>query len=66
MTTIIPEGEKLRRAVRWVSQEIQSNPEASLIKLAGDAALKFDLTPKDSDFLIRLYQKEKGNLDAAG
>ncbi len=51
--SILPEGEQLRRAVKWISDERLDHPEASLFKLIQDACLKFDLPPKDEEFLIR-------------
>ena len=51
--SILPEGEQLRRAVKWISDERLDNPGASLSKLIADACLKFDLPPKDAEFLMR-------------
>lgn len=50
--SILPEGEQLRRAVKWISDERLENPDTSLSKLIGEACLKFDLTPKDANFLV--------------
>jgi hypothetical protein len=58
--SVIPEGEQLRKAVKWVSDERLENPEAGLSKLIGDACLKFDLPPKDAEFLLRFFN-EKGS-----
>ena len=53
MGTIQPEGENLRKAVKWISEERKYNPEAKPIKLVEEACLKFDLSPKDADYLTR-------------
>ena len=58
MTTIIPEGDDIRKAVQWISEERQNNPDKKIADLVEDAALRFDLSPKDSEALIRLL-KEK-------
>jgi len=50
--SILPEGEQLRKAVKWISDERLDNPKTSLFKLIEEACLKFDLPPKDEDFLI--------------
>jgi len=50
--SILPEGEQMRKAVKWISDKRLDNPEASLIKLIQDACLKFDLPPKDAEFLM--------------
>jgi hypothetical protein len=53
LTTLMPEGESLRQAVRWISEQRQGDPKLRLSKLIQDAALRFDLTPLESDFLWR-------------
>lgn len=58
--SILPEGEQIRRAVKWISDERSENPGASLSKLIGDACLKFDLPPKDAETLMR-FLAEKGS-----
>lgn len=57
--SILPEGEQLRRAVKWISDERFENPDASISRLIGEACLKFDLPPKDAEFLVHLLN-EKG------
>jgi hypothetical protein len=57
--SILPEGEQLRRAIKWISDMRQENPGASLIKLMEEACLKFDLPPKDAEFLMHFFA-EKG------
>ncbi len=53
--SILPEGEQFRKAVRWISAERQENPGASLFILIEKACLKFDLSPKDGDFLMQFF-----------
>ncbi len=50
--SVLPEGEQLRKAVKWISDERIDNPEAGLFKLIETACLKFDLPPKDAEFLM--------------
>lgn len=57
--SILPEGEQLRRAVKWISDERTENPGTGLSKLIEAACLKFDLPPKDAESLMRLFT-EKG------
>lgn len=58
MHDLLPEGEDVRRAVKWVSGNLQEDPEQPVQTLVQKAIFKFDLSPKDSDFLIRFYKKE--------
>jgi len=62
MTTIMPEGENIRKAVKWISGELQENPNKSLQKLVNDAVLRFDLSPKDAEFLTSFYRKDSANI----
>ena len=57
--SILPEGEQLRRAVKWISDERLDNLGAVLSNLIGEACLKFDLPPKDAEFLAHFFT-EKG------
>ncbi len=57
MTTVMPEGEALRRAVKWISAEIADHPDKSMQKLVNEAVARFDLSPRDTDFLMSFYKK---------
>ena len=59
MTTIVPKGEKLRKAVKWISAERQASNE-SLEKLIEKAALLFNLSPKEEEYL-RIFYEQKGD-----
>jgi hypothetical protein len=54
---VMPEGEGLRRALRWLDERVREEPGASRGKLVGEAAARFDLTPLDEDFLLRNWAK---------
>lgn len=56
---ILPEGEQLRRAVRWISEMREETQDASLPKLINEACVKFDLSPADTEFLSRFFADEK-------
>ena len=49
--SIQPEGEDLRKAVKWVSDKRKYEHIEDLKKLTDDACLKFNLSPKDAEFL---------------
>ena len=57
--SILPEGEELRKAVTWISEERQTDPEASLVKLIQSACMRFDLSPKDAEFLAQFYKEDQ-------
>jgi hypothetical protein len=57
--SIQPEGEDLRKAVKWISDERKYNPEAKPIKLIEEACLKYDLSPKDAEYLTNFVLNKK-------
>jgi hypothetical protein len=59
MHDLLPDGEEIRRAVKWVSANLQENPDQPVQPLVQEAIFKFDLSPRDADFLIRFYSRGK-------
>ena len=43
----------IKQAVKWIDEQLRDNPKADRIKLLDEASRRFDLTPLDSDFLLR-------------
>jgi hypothetical protein len=48
-----PEGEAIRRALRWISDQRKADPSLKLAKVIDEAAQRFDLSPLEADFLWR-------------
>ena len=61
MSTILPDGEDLRRAVKWISMNLLETPDQPVQKFVQEAIFKFDLSPRDADFLIGFYRKGKAD-----
>jgi hypothetical protein len=57
MTNIMPEGDAIRNAVKWISAAHQEQPAPPIRDLIQQAILRFDLSPLESEFLARFYQK---------
>ena len=57
--SILPEGEQLRRAIKWISDCRLDDPDASLFRLIQEAGLKFDLSPKDQEKLVNFYAERR-------
>ena len=55
MATIMPESEHVQKAIKWVSTNLEGKDAQPLKKLIQEAILKFDLSPKDSDFLMNFF-----------
>lgn len=58
MREMLPEGEDLHRAIKWVSQNLQEDADKPLGPLLKEATFKFDLSPRDADFLLEFYRKK--------
>lgn len=58
MHELLPEGEDLRRAVKWISCNLQENPGQPVMKFVQEAIFKFDLSPRDAEFLIGFYSRK--------
>lgn len=58
MSTPQPQGDKLRKAVKWISEKRKQTPDINLTKLVDDAGFQFDLSPKDSQFLLRFVKND--------
>jgi hypothetical protein len=52
-----PEGDALRRAMRWLSDQRQANPTVPRTQLVNEAAQRFDLTPRDEEFLLLKWRE---------
>jgi len=60
MHDLLPEGEELRRAVKWVSGILREHPGRPVGPLVQEAIFRFNLSPKDAEFLIEFYGKRGG------
>ena len=52
MATIVPGNENIKRAVAWISAEVQRRGEEQRKQIVNEATLRFDLSPKDSEFIL--------------
>jgi hypothetical protein len=59
MHDTLPEAEDLRRAVKWVTDRLRELPGRPVQPLVQEAIFRFDLSPKDADFLIGLFRQGK-------
>lgn len=48
---IQPEGDRIRKAIKWISGMVQEYPEKSRKDIIQEAEIRFDLTPKECSFL---------------
>ena len=45
----------LRKAIKWIDEQMRDRPGADRVKLIDEAGRLFDLTPLDQDFLLRHF-----------
>lgn len=59
MTTIMPGGTAIRKAIQWISQKREEGGKTSLMSLIDQACIRFNLAPKDCDFLHRFFKEQE-------
>ena len=50
---ILPSGDKMKKAVCWISEMIKEHPEKNRQQIISEAEIRFDLSPKECDFIDR-------------
>ena len=60
MATIIQHEERVRRALKYISERKLDEPSAELMPLLEEAGLRFDLSPLDQEALERLFRETNG------
>ena len=59
MTPIMPEGTAVRKAVQWISKMHEEGGKTSLATLIDQACIRFNLPPKDCEFLERFFKERE-------
>jgi len=57
MSNPLPEGEDLRRAIKWILTNLQEQPDEPVFSMIEEAVFKFESFPKDGEFLINFFKK---------
>jgi len=60
MTTIMPQSELTRKAVAWICEVRDSGDQRAVSVLIEEACVRFNLGPKDMEFLLRFFKENKG------
>ena len=48
----------INRAIDYISEKRKEQPDQKLSKLISDAGARFNLTPKDEEFLASVFKNE--------
>lgn len=59
MATIISKGERVRQAIKWISSERLEDEKKVISLIIEEGALRFNLSPKEEDFLHSFYRERK-------
>jgi len=59
MTTIQPDGEMIRKAVKWISEERETEPSKNHQQMIEGAAIRFNLSPMEVEYLSNFLKTEK-------
>ncbi len=54
--SIQPEGENIRKAIKWIAEEEKAGSSKSRQQLIEAACLNFNLTPMEAEYLARSYK----------
>lgn len=58
MATIQLKGEKMKQAIKWISAQREEDENKVIQKFIQEAALRFNLSPKDEEFLVSFYEEK--------
>ncbi len=58
---ILPKGEHVRRAVRWISDRRREEPKLSSLALVSEASVRFDLSPREGEWLLHTFGRPVGD-----
>jgi hypothetical protein len=56
MHSIMPESHELKKAVKWISEQLKEDENKSKQGLINEAISRFDLNPKQSMYLLTFYK----------
>lgn len=59
MSTVMPEGKNVEKAIKWISASLEENEKQSVPQLVDKAVFKFDLSPKDTEFILGFFRDRK-------
>jgi hypothetical protein len=59
MTTIQPDGEMIRKAVKWISEERQTDQSKKHQQMIEEAAIRFNLSPMEVEYLNNFLKVDR-------
>ncbi|MFN2128048.1 MAG: hypothetical protein ACK2TU_09345 [Anaerolineales bacterium] len=56
MNELINKSEAVKKAVKWISDQSRQNNIAISSRLLEEAVFRFDLSPRDAEFIFQFYK----------
>ena len=63
MAGVLPKGERLRKALRWIADERICGSRKALTELIVEACSRFNLSPLEDEFLHDFYADSESEED---
>ncbi len=60
---IVPSGDKMKKTLCWISETIKEHPEKNRQQIISEAEIRFDLSPKECDFIDRKLRDDSAECD---
>jgi hypothetical protein len=60
---IMPSGDKMKKTLCWISETIKEHPEKNRQQIISEAEIRFDLSPKECDFIDRKLRDDSAECD---
>lgn len=55
---MMPSGDKMKKTLCWINEMLKAHPEKSRQQIINEAEIRFDLSPKECDFVDRNLRVE--------
>ena len=59
----VPSGDKMKKTLCWISETIKEHPEKNRQQIISEAEIRFDLSPKECDFIDRKLRDDSAECD---
>ena len=60
---ILPAGDKMKKTICWISEMIKAHPDKNRQQIISEAEVRFDLSPKECDFIDRQLRSDAIDCD---
>ena len=60
---ILPSGDRMKKTLSWISEMLKAHPEKNRQQIISEAEIRFDLSPKECDFIDRKIRDDASGCD---